>query len=107
MSRNAKNLATFVLSVLATMALLLVLCSCASTPEIRYETVEVLKPVAIAPAPLVVPGPPEIESLSADEEEWIEYLRAMVRDILSMWAHIELLHDRIEAYNEAAAEITQ
>ena len=89
------------------MALLLVLCSCASTPEIRYETIEVFKPVPIAPAPLVVPEPPEIESLSADEGSWIEYLRAMVRDILSMWAHIELLHDRIDGYNEAAAEVTQ
>lgn len=104
--RSTKNLATFVLSLLITMAALLWLCGCSSTPTVEIRTVEVLKPVAVAPPPLMVPPAPEKETLLENESEWLEYLRAMVRDLLSAWAHIELLHYRIEAYNAAAAEVT-
>ena len=106
MSRSSKNLAVFVISMLATMALLLVLCSCASTQEVQYQTVKVLVPVVVAPPPLLVEKPKEKESLSADENDWLAYLRSMTRDLLNAWAHIELLHARIEAYNAAAAEVT-
>ncbi len=104
MTRSFKNLATFALSFLITVAALLCLCGCSSTPRTVYETIEVFKPVAIAPAPLVVPNLNEKETLSADESDWLNYLRVMVRDLLNAWAHIELVHDRIEAYNAAAVE---
>jgi len=106
MSRSSKNLAVFVISMLATMALLLVLCSCASTPEVQYQTVKVLVPVVVAPPPLLVPPAPVRESLIENESDWLNYLRAMTRDLLNAWAHIELLHSRIEDYNAAAAEVT-
>jgi len=106
MSRSSKNLAVFVISILGTMALLLVLCSCASTPEVQYQTVKVLVPVVVAPPPLLVPPAPVRESLIENESDWLNYLRAMTRDLLNAWAHIELLHSRIEDYNAAAAEVT-
>jgi len=103
--RSFTNLSVFVISVLATIAFLLLLCSCASTPEVRYQTVEVIKPVAIPPPPLIIPKLVEIESLTADESDWLGYLRAMTRDLLNAWAWIKLVNDRIEQYNEAAENI--
>jgi hypothetical protein len=102
---NSKNLPSIVLTLLAVAlaALIIVLCtSCASTPEIRYQTVEVIKPVAVPPPPLTIPQLPETESLIADEADWLNYLRAMTRDLLNAWAWIELVNDRIEQYNKAA-----
>ena len=105
MQRNTRNLASFVLALGATFALLLWLCGCASAPQIEYKTVEVKVPVVVPPPPLVIEPPPEIESLSADPNDWLEYLRAMTRDILNMWAYIELVTDRVEEYNAATQEV--
>lgn len=106
MTRRTRNLSALVLSFAATFTLLLCLCGCSSTPRTVYETVEVLTPVAIAPAPLVVENLGEKESLSANEEDWLNYLRAMTRDLLRAWAHIDLVHYKIDEYNKIAQEIT-
>ena len=104
MRRTIRDISVLTLSFALTFALLLLCCGCSSTPQVRYETVEVIKPVAIPPPPLVIPDPPEIESLNADSSDWLGYLKAMTRDILNLWAWAELVVDRVEQYNQAAEE---
>lgn len=102
--REDDTLLQFMIPVIIVAIMLLALCGCCSTKTV-YEPVEVLVPVTVAPPPLPIPESVEKESLLADESDWQAYLKAMVRDLLRAWAHIELLEDRIKKYNEAAANI--
>jgi hypothetical protein len=102
------NLGVAVISVLAAGALALLLAltvlfslGCASSRPPRVETVEVLVPVTVPPPEIELPPEPERETLTADETDTLEYIRAMVRDLLNAWAHIEELRWLIETQNEA------
>ena len=75
---------------------------CASSrPPTKVEVVEVKIPVVIPPPEIELPPMPKWESPNADPEDSREYIRAMVRDLLNAWAHIEELRWLIETTNEA------
>ena len=70
-------------------------------PEMVYESVEVKVPVLVPPPPIELPATPEWESGVADEDDYLEYIRAVAKDLLAAWAHIADLEWRIVSHNTA------
>jgi len=104
---NLEILSWTILCVLLGVIFLLAALGCGSTrpePQIIYKEVKV--PVPIQGEPLPIPPAPEweTENLDPESEAWVESLRAIVRDLLRAWAHIEELRYLIDSHNGAIAD---
>lgn len=93
-----------IIMIIGMAAFILTAGGCKSCePEVIYETKEVQVVVQVPPPPIELPDKPTWETETADESEYLEYLRCVGRDLLNAWAYIADLEWRIESHNEAIA----